>query len=227
MTGRSDGMTLVEVAVVAALIGVMAALGAPALEQWFANQRVRAAARSVGDAFLVARADAIRTGRAHVVYLSAAPAGNPPATDPAGTALGLDPATGGPPPVVETDDGPLATANCLIDAGELRRQVRAERGVAWGIAASGGAQAPGDGGAGNPADGATFTDTAGNAVTWVMFRPDGLPVTFDAGCNRGLVGGGGGAVYVTNGARDYAVVLTPLGGVRLHAWDERSGAWTN
>ena len=31
-------------------------------------------------------------------------------------------------------------------------------------------------------------------------------------------GEGGGAWYVTNGRRDYAVVLTPLGAVRVHLW---------
>jgi type II secretory pathway pseudopilin PulG len=212
-------MTLVEVAIVVALVGVMAALGAPSIGQWFANQRVKAAARSVADAFLVARADAIRTGRAQVVFLAAARASDPPATDPAGTALGA--------PVVQIDDGPLSGTNCVIDAGELQRRVRAERDVAWGYGPSGGAVAPGDSGGGDLQSGSSFTDGGGNPVTWVMFRPDGLPVTFDASCNRVNVGRGGGAVYLTNGARDYAVVLTPLGGVRVHAWNGGGGAWTN
>ena len=38
-------------------------------------------------------------------------------------------------------------------------------------------------------------------------------------------GQGGGAIYVTNGRRDYAVVLSPLGAVRLHAWNVGSGNW--
>lgn len=223
-----DGMTLVEVAIVVALIGVMAALGAPSLGQWFANQRLKAAARSVADSFLLARSDAIRTGRPHIVFLSAARAGDPPATDPGGTPLPLDPGTGGPVPLLEIDDGPLAAPNnCLIDAGEARRSVRAERGVAWGFGPSGGAPVPSDTGGGDVGTGSTFTDAAGNFVTWVMFRPDGLPVTFDAGCNAGAVGRGGGAVYVTNGARDYAVVLSPLGGVRVHAWNAVGGTWTD
>lgn len=60
-----------------------------------------------------------------------------------------------------------------------------------------------------------------------MFRGDGIPVTFDAGCNVGTIGSGNGAVYVTNGDRDYAVVLTALGAVRVHAWNAVEGAWTD
>jgi type II secretory pathway pseudopilin PulG len=218
-------MTLVEVAIVVALIGVLAALSAPSFDQWFANQRVKAAARSVSDGFRIARADAIRSGRPHIVYLSAALAGNAPATDPAGTALGVDPGTGGPVPLLEIDDS--VASNCLIDAGEAQRTVRAERGVAWGFGPSGGAVAPGDTGGGAVASGSSFTDAAGTPVTWVRFRPDGVPVTFDVGCNLGPVGRGGGAVYVTNGNRDYAVVLTPLGNVRVHAWESGGGTWTD
>ena len=35
---------------------------------------------------------------------------------------------------------------------------------------------------------------------------------------------GGAAFYLTNGTRDYAVVMSPMGGVRVHVW--RGGAWT-
>ena len=41
----------------------------------------------------------------------------------------------------------------------------------------------------------------------------------------GQLGSGNGAAYVTNGERDYAVVLNPLGGVRVHVWDRQAGAW--
>ena len=33
------------------------------------------------------------------------------------------------------------------------------------------------------------------------------------------------SVYITNGRRDYAVVLAALGGVRVHAWDGSPGSW--
>jgi hypothetical protein len=67
----------------------------------------------------------------------------------------------------------------------------------------------------------------------VVFRPDGTPVTSNVGvnCALGQTGSGGGAIYVNNaaggGTRNYAVVLTPLGGVKVHGWEQTQGAWTN
>lgn len=220
------GMTLLEIMVVIAIIGVLAAGAFPALQRFIDNQRVKTAARSIADAFLLARAEAIRTGEPHIVFLSAALGGSPPATDPAGTSLGDDP-RGGTWPAIVLNDGDPNPSNCRIEAGESRREIPSERGVAWGWTLSAGAAAPNDEGGGSAATGSTFSDPAGNNVTWVMFRGDGLPVTFDAACNVGTVGSGNGAVYVTNGDRDYAVVLTALGAVRVHAWNAGEGAWTD
>ena len=86
----------------------------------------------------------------------------------------------------------------------------------------------GDGG------GDTFSDTNSSAY-WMLFEPDGIPRSFTptggGGCtNIGSAGGGGGSIYVTGTRRDYAVVLTPLGLIRLHIWDPNanggSGQWT-
>jgi hypothetical protein len=38
---------------------------------------------------------------------------------------------------------------------------------------------------------------------------------------------GGAAFYLTNGTRDYAVVLSPMGGVRIHVWNPKTGGWTS
>jgi prepilin-type N-terminal cleavage/methylation domain-containing protein len=219
-------MTLLELMVVVGILGVLAAVATPELAQLISNQRCKRAARDVADAFLLARSEAIRTSNPHIVFLSP---GNPPATDPSGTALGVDPRSGGVWPAVVLDDGPAGGANCLIDAGEPLRTVATQFSVAWGYSLAGGIAAPNDNGAtrgGDPASGATFVDAANNPVTWVMFRGDGIPVTFDGGCNASPIGSGGGAVYVTNGQRDYAVVLSPLGAVRVHAWEAVAGAWT-
>ena len=78
---------------------------------------------------------------------------------------------------------------------------------------------------------ATFADPSSAKVNWLLFRPDGIPVGFSGAAGScGAVGGvgtGGGAFYVTNGERDFAVVLSPLGGVRLHLWNRSTGAWSN
>ena len=62
-------------------------------------------------------------------------------------------------------------------------------------------------------------------VRFVVFTPQGLPVSATAACATGGPGSGAGAVYLTNGNRDIAIVLTPLGTVRVHAWT--GAAWTS
>jgi hypothetical protein len=68
-------------------------------------------------------------------------------------------------------------------------------------------------------------------MDWVMFRPDGIPIAFDGDSgdcgNVGAAGAGGGGLYVTNGKRDYAVVLSPLGSVRVHVWRAGSDDWSS
>jgi hypothetical protein len=185
---------------------------------------VKSAARDAAGAFELARSEAIRTGSNHIVFF-----GDPGDTDPGGTPL-AGPA--GWVPILILDDGQAATANCEIDPGENRRGILPVDDVTWGIS-SATARAPDDLGAGGfsppQSTGSTFADPGGTAVRWVMFRSDGIPVPFaysGGTCGAiGATGSGGGALYVTNGKRDYAVVLSPLGGVRVHAWSV--GGWSN
>jgi prepilin-type N-terminal cleavage/methylation domain-containing protein len=222
------GFTLIEAMIVVAIIGAVAAIGTPAMERFFIDLRARAAARNTADALRIARAEAIRTGSPHVVYFSAATGGNPPATDPAGAALGADPSTGGGPfPILILRDGGVGAPNCLIDAGEVQQGIPAERDVAWGSTVSGGVPVPSDTGLADHSSGSSFRTPAGVATTWVSFAPNGIPVGFDAACNTGGVGSGGGAIYLTNGRRDYAIVMSPLGAVRVHVWEQGAGQWSN
>ena len=66
----------------------------------------------------------------------------------------------------------------------------------------------------------------GDPARWVAFQPDGIPRAFtDGPLLTGAVGTGNGAVYVTDGNRDFAVVLTALGAIRVHAFDKGAGTW--
>jgi prepilin-type N-terminal cleavage/methylation domain-containing protein len=218
--GSQAGFTLTEMMVVAGIVGVLVALAVPRFRVTQSNQRVRAASRAVGDAFLLARELAIQTRNVQVVYF-----GTTATTDACGNPL--EDAGGNLVPLLILDDGPpSAGPNCCIDPGETTVTEPAEVGVSWG-ATFAGVQNPSDVGGGDFTTGATFTDQAGVQTRWVLFRPDGIPVGFSNACVFGSIGSGGGGVYVTNGTRDYSAVLTPLGGVKLRGFDRATAAWQN
>jgi prepilin-type N-terminal cleavage/methylation domain-containing protein len=221
-----SGMTLVEVAVAVAILGVLAAIALPNISEWSRHQRLKDGARSIGDVLLLARTQAIRTGRRHIVFF-----GRPGSTDPGGNAVE---ANGAWVPVLVLNDGNPGGSNCVIEGGEDIEGLRPVDGLDWGVSEATG-PVPTDAGSGafspSPWDGGTFADGAGNAVNWVMFGPDGMPLTFDgAGGVCGALspaGGGGGGLYLTDGQRDYAIVLSPIGGVRVHLWNPSTGAWSS
>ncbi len=207
------GVTLVELMVVVALLGVLAALSSVQFDRWMEDGRLKARVRGVADAFLLARAEALRTGDVHLVVMQQA--------------------LGATSPVVVSRDGSLASMDCSVGEGEVVHALGEAPGVSWGTSPgqSAGTIAPDDQGlaTGNVPAGSSFTDASRislNGATWIAFTPDGMPRLFSpAACGSlGSVGQGAGAVYLTNQARDYAVVLSPLGTVRVHAWDGTS--WT-
>jgi len=198
-----SGMSLVELAVVLAVVSVLISVTLPSFIGWSSNFNVKDAARSVADSFALARAEAIRTGNNHIVFVN-------------GSTYAVEVA----------NDGAPGSENCQIDAGETVHVVAPIEDVGWGTtpAHANGTAAPDDGGnsTGTIADGWSFTDAGGaNAAQWVLFQADGLPRLFTpTGCVVGIAGGGGGTIYVTNGDRDYAVVLGTLGTSRIHLWTD-------
>ncbi len=217
---RQAGASLIEVAVVVAVIGVIAAAAYPQMGVWVTNLRVKAAAREAANTFLLARSEAIRTGTNHIVFF-----GPPGTTDPGGNAIEDDAGNSVPLLILSDDD-----ADCVIDGGEATDTVNPETNVSWGVTKAT-AAAPNDIGAASYTTGSSFADVSNNAIQWVLFRPDGVPVSFTGtggDCNTiAGTGSGGGALYVTNTNLDYAVVLTPLGGVRVHGLAAAGSNWTN
>ncbi len=209
---RKSGFSLVEVMVVVAIVGALAAAAVPNFREWMQNSRVRSSARSVADAFHVARTEAMRTGNIHVVLL--------------GSDISFAPVLGpdGNPEIRVFDDGRLGTGNCAPDPGENERRFPLGQNVVLGVT-NGTTPAPDDVGVG--ATPITFTQPrAGNpAAAWIAFGPDGVPIGLTNTCQPGRIGSGGGAVYVTNGAVDYVVAMTRLGAVRASVWEDQEGAW--
>lgn len=210
---------------VLAVAAIMLALVGPTLGSWMRNQRLKDFTRSTADLLLLARAEASRTGSRHVVIFG--PAGT---TDAGGTTIAT--ASGSNAAMLAVADGAPATSNCQIDAGEDRRAIDFVDDVQWGVSLAT-VRAPGDEGTAPftppQSSGGTFADPTNNPVPWLLFRPDGVPVVFTGGLGTcgtiGQTGTGGAALYTTNGERDYAVVLSPLGAVRVLRWNKDSGQW--
>jgi prepilin-type N-terminal cleavage/methylation domain-containing protein len=216
------GFTLLEVMVVVGILGALAVISVAVLQGSFGDARAKTGARSLADLLQLAREEAIRTGDNHLVFFGQDAQDNDLTTGGMAAAAIL----------VRDADG-----DGEVDSGETVGgvQVDATGSLSWGsaFAAAVPESAPNDNpGATFPETDAdflccTFLDPDADPARWVAFLPDGIPRAFEIGPFAvGDVGSGNGAVYVTSGARDYAVVLAPLGGVRVHTWDRGAEAWT-
>ncbi len=215
--------TLMEAMVVVAIIGVIAAIGGMRMNDWLGETRAKAGVRNLADLMMLARAEAIRTGDNHIVLFDLDAAGGD-LTDTSGQhAASL---------LIRDVDG-----DGIVDSGEKIAAVPVDPSglLRWGstFAAATSTQAPDD----NPdADFpnvdldflcCTFTKPDDSDARWVVFQPDGIPRSFSISpFTAGDAMSGSGAVYLTSGSRDYAVVLSALGAVRVHIWNSGSSAWT-
>ncbi len=222
---RTGGMTLIELAVVMAIIAVFASLAVPRWIQYQRDQQARSAARMAANTLHFARSKALATGSRHIVYF------NTTGVDLCGNAL-VD-SLGNFAPILVANDG--AGGNCCFDdaAGERVHYEQPVPDVNWGVtfAIDGGGNpipAPNDSGAGDPFTGSSFNELDGvTQAGAILFGPDGIPVTFDNTCATGETGTGNGAVYLTNGHRDYSILLSPLGTVKVYRWDRGNNVWVN
>ncbi len=222
---REFGVTLLELVVVLAIIGVFSLISMTLMEGGLEDSRAKAAVRDFADLFMLARSEAIRTGDNHLVFFEK-DAQDQPLTSATGRAAAAvvirDANENG-----KIDTGDSNIASVLVDnTGSLQ----------WGATFAGPAalKAPNDNVVATfPATSADFTcctltEPDDDPARWVMFQPDGIPRSFSIDAfATGDLSSGGGAVYVTSSERDFAVVLTPLGTVRVHAHPKGGTAWVN
>lgn len=211
------GFTLIEIVVSMAVLAIVAALAVPTMGRWAQNQRLAGSAGAVDDAISYARGEAVRTGNIQLLFVGQDTAGNA-LVDENGRTVDL----------LVVDDGRPGSANqnCQIDAGEASLGVTLERDVSFGVGIAGG-PVPTDAGAASVTGGTTFLDAGGNAASWILFRPEGPPVRFSADCTTTALGTGGGGIYLTNGTRDKAVLVSPLGTTRIHSLGGSGESWTS
>ena len=208
--------SLIEIVVIVAIVSVMATAGSFAMSSWATAQRVKDTSRGMADLLRQGRGEAIRTGITHLVFFDTdAGAANLVAPDGAQVAAMLTrdiDGDGSVGPGEYVSSVPLDTTNTL----------------SWGVAAAT-VPVPTDPTADHaapPPSPWTFSQPGGSAANWVALFPDGTPRGFSVGpFTADSMGSGAGAVYLTNGERDYAVVVAALGGVRVHGWDLDAGAW--
>jgi type II secretory pathway pseudopilin PulG len=217
---RRGGYSLTELGITIGIVGVAMMIALPSLNRANENSELRDTAITLDSGLANARAEAMRTGDVHLFFIMQDAEGNA-LVDPAGNAV----------PVLIVNDGAPGSAdqNCRIDPGERTISLSSEelKKIAMMSAPPTGVEIPaGDHGSGNPGqNGSSFVDPAGNSVTWVMFRPEGMPMAFDVDCNLGEPGSGAGSLYMHNEDRSYVVTLSPMGTTRVMTFNETSGAW--
>ena len=213
---RSGGFSLTELSIAIMIFVILISLTVPSYGRWVETQELRSSGIDVQAALSYARGEAIRTGRLHLVFFGSDTGGNS-LVDPSGAEVDI----------LVVDEGRPGSAgqNCSIGSGEARLGWSLDLPVEPGVTAAT-SDAPADSGGGDRETGSTFVDADGVQANWIMFRPEGNPVAFSSDCSLGTVGSGSGGIYLTNGARDVAVVLSPLGMPHVHWWEDGAKAWS-
>lgn len=206
--GRQDGFTLVEIAVVLGLIGVMLAITIPNITAYQRRQDARSHAQRVADALASARALAIKEGNPYYVLIQ----------------------SNGSLQIVDDDDG-----DYQADGGEATSTIGYAAGsdpkvTYYGALARPPAatRVPEDGGGAIPDTGTTFPDDPVSGLPAIGFTARGFPVSLPPaiGDPPGAVGSGAGSYYVTDNREVvYAATVLPLGGTRVRVYRPTLGDW--
>jgi type IV fimbrial biogenesis protein FimT len=192
----SSGFTLIELVTVAVIVGILAAVAAPAMNTFIKNQRISSQANDLAADLNFARSEAIKQGQS-VVFCARGTGGSVNACDTAATTFDNG-------WLVFVDSQPPAAANAIIDAGDtvLRDRSPLRNTLSFKLVS------PNVNCTGGPAtDYAIGFDGRGN-----IFRGSGCYTLCDdrnsAALGRGLIAGVSGQVRVTNAANTTLAAIT-------------------
>lgn len=204
---RSErGVTLIEIAIVIAIVAILTALTAPSLNRYFRRQDARQHTQRIASALQNARSKAVKEGNNYFVLFDA------------GGVLGQL-------RIVDDDNNDWQEGGGE-DAVVVQWDPGSDPAVTTYGAVAGPPPAntvPEDGGGAVPGTGTTLPIDPVTALPAVGFNPRGIPVAL---ASPGDWSSGSGSYYITdNDQMVYAVTLLPLGGVRVRGYQQGTGQW--
>ncbi len=204
---RSErGITLIEMGIVLAIVGVLSSLAAPALGRHFRRQDARAHIQKIASVLSEARSRAVRDGNNFFVLFNT------------GGILGQL-------RIVDDDnndwqEGPLEQARTIAWDRGSHPQVTLYGAIPGPPPAN---AVPEDPDGVIPASGTDFPIDLPTGLPAVGFNSRGIPVALATPNDWST---GAGSLYITdNSDVVYAVTLLPLGGVRIRAFQAGTATW--
>ena len=229
---RVDGFSLIEVVIVLSIVGILLSMGVASFSNWSTRERLSNSAGELAQILFVARVEAIRKSVNHIVFFGSDASGGDLVSENGGTPVAAL--------LIEDTNG-----NGAPDVGEQRMVVpmATDTKIVWGrthapiLVPTNGGSVAGDPFSGTSTEGSAQEQSsvanfrhpsqADTVQSWILFAPDGTPRALDASAGVVVadVGTGDGAIYLSDGERDQAVVMTALGAVRSYRWDTGDGSW--
>jgi prepilin-type N-terminal cleavage/methylation domain-containing protein len=199
-----DGVTLIELVIVVAIIAVLIGISVPTMGRHFRRQDARHHAQKIASAIQDARSRAVKEGNNYFLH--------------------FDFGGQGQVRIVDDDDNNWAL-NGTEQVGMVTWELGSDPQVTRYGATAGPPPAntvPEDGGGAIPATGYTLPTDA-TLLPAIGFNTRGIPVALTT---TGDWSSGFGSYYVTdNGSTVYAITVLPLGGVRVRVYEPGTANW--